>query len=169
MTLIEINPKDLTENAINLIGLDWMLVTAGNLEKYNMMTASWGGLGVLWHKPVCFIFVRPSRYTYEFIEENDHLSLSFFTKDHRPELNFCGRKSGRDVNKMDDVNLTPVGKNETVYFDEAKIVMICKKLYLHDLKEENFVYHIQDKFYKNGNYHRMYICEILSCHVEKAK
>ena len=164
MTFVEINPKDLTENAINLIGLDWMLVTAGNLEKYNMMTASWGGLGVLWHKPACFIFVRPSRYTYEFLENNDHFSLTFFTKEHRPELNFCGTKSGRDVNKMKEVKLTPIGKNETVYFEEAKIVMICKKLYIHDLKSENFVHHIQNKFYKNGNLHRMYICEILSCH-----
>ncbi|MFW9922938.1 MAG: hypothetical protein ACFFDW_06575 [Candidatus Thorarchaeota archaeon] len=67
MTFTEILPKDLKDNAIQLIGLDWMLIASGSKEKYNMMTASWGGLGVLWHKPVCFVFIRPSRYTFYFI------------------------------------------------------------------------------------------------------
>ena len=163
MAFIDINPKDLTANAIKLIGLDWMLVTAGQIEKYNMMTASWGGLGVLWHKPVCFIFVRPSRYTYEFIEANDYFSLTFFGKDYRSELNFCGTKSGRDVNKMEEVKLTPIEGFDTVAFKEADLILYCKKLYSDDLQSENFLHPIQNDFYKNGNYHRMYINEIVAC------
>jgi len=163
MTFEEIIPKDLTANAIKLIGLDWMLVTSGDKKRYNMMTASWGGLGVLWHKPVCFVFVRPSRYTYEFIEENDYFSCTFFSKDYRSELNFCGTKSGRDVNKMEEVKLTPVENFGTVAFEEADLVLYCKKLYYHDLQTANFLHPIQNEFYKNGNYHRMYISEIVAC------
>ncbi|NHJ06078.1 MAG: flavin reductase family protein [Candidatus Heimdallarchaeota archaeon] len=164
MSFTEILPKDLTENAIKLIGLDWMLITSGNIEKFNMMTASWGGLGVLWHKPVCFIFVRPSRYTFEFLKDNEKFSLTFYNKDFRSILNFCGTKSGRDINKMKDVELTPIEEENTIYFEEAKLVLICKKLYYHDLKTENFLYQIQDKFYKDNNYHRLYIGEIIHCY-----
>ncbi len=163
MSFTLINPKDLTENAIKLIGLDWMLITAGDLGKYNMMTASWGSLGVLWHKPVCFIFVRPSRYTYEFLKENPMFSLNFFDKSYRPELNFCGSKSGRDVDKMKEVKLTPEEANGTVYFKESQLVMLCKKLYFHDIIPENFLHSIKDLVYKNGDYHRLYIGEIVSC------
>lgn len=164
MSFTEILPKDLGENAIKLIGLDWMLITSGNLEKYNMMTASWGGLGVLWHKPVCFIFVRPSRYTFEFLKENETFSLTFYNKDFRSTLNFCGTKSGRDVNKMKDVELTPIEEENTIYFKEAELVFICKKLYYHDLRTENFLHQIQENFYKDDNYHRLYIGEIIRCY-----
>ena len=166
MTFTEINPKDLEENAIKLIGLDWMLIASGDMKKYNMMTASWGGIGVLWHKPVCFVFVRPSRYTYEFIEANQNFSLNFLSNDYKDVLNFCGSKSGRDVNKMKEVNITPKENQETIYFEESQIVLFCKKLYYHDLQSENFLHQIQDKFYKNGNFHRLYIAEILQCYVK---
>ncbi len=166
MTFKEITPKDLTENAVDLIGLNWMLIASGDKEKYNMMTASWGGLGVIWHKPVCFIFVRPSRYTYEFIEKNDQFSLNFFTEDYRPILNVCGSKSGRDINKMKECKLTTTAENGTIYFNEARITLVCKKLYYDDLKSDHFLHPIQDNFYKNGNFHRMYIGEILKCYVK---
>ncbi|NHJ47016.1 MAG: flavin reductase family protein [Asgard group archaeon] len=169
MNFEEINPKDLTENAIKLICLDWMLITSGQKDKYNMMTASWGGLGMLWHKPVCFIVVRPSRYTYDFLEKNDNFSLTFFTKDYRDILNFCGTKSGRDVNKMTEVNLTPLEQQSTVYFKEADTVLICKKLYSHDFNPDALPDFVKEKVYKSGNYHRLYIGEILTCYKRKEK
>ena len=67
----KINPEQLAENAFKLIGKDWMLITAGTRDKFNMMTASWGGMGNLWMNPVCFTFIRPTRYTYEFAEKNE--------------------------------------------------------------------------------------------------
>ncbi len=167
MTFVEINPKDLTENAIKLIGLDWMIINAGTDKKYNMMTASWGGLGMLWHKPVCFIFVRPSRYTYQFIENQETFSLNFFDEKYRSILNFCGAKSRQDINKMEEVELSPLEILNTIYFKEARLVLICKKLYYHDLNPENFLHTFGDKFYKDGNYHRMYIGEIQSCLVQQ--
>ncbi|NHK30984.1 MAG: flavin reductase family protein [Asgard group archaeon] len=167
MIFDEIHPKDLTENAIRLICLDWMLVTSGQISDYNMMTASWGGLGMLWHKPVCFIVVRPSRHTFNFLEKNDNFTLSFFTKDYRDVLNFCGTNSGRDVNKMTEVDLTPLEEQNTVYFEEAKIVLICKKLYSHDFNPEILPEFVKEKVYKSGDYHRLFIGEILTCYKRK--
>lgn len=167
MIFEEIYPKNLTENAIKLIGLDWMLITSGQLGKYNMMTASWGGLGMLWHKPVCFIVVRPSRYTFKFLEKNDTFSLSFFSKKYREILNICGTKSGQDFDKMNEINLTPLEEQNTVYFEEAEIVLICKKLYTHDFIPENLPEFVKEKVYNNGDYHRLFIGEILICYKRK--
>ena len=167
MNFEEINPKELNRNAIKLIGLDWMLITSGTMEDYNMMTASWGGLGMLWHKPVCFIVVRPSRHTYNFIEKNDNFSLSFFTKEHRETMNFLGTNSGRDVDKMNDVKLTPLEEQNVVYFEEAEIVLICRKLYNHDFNPEHLPEFVKEKVYKNGDYHRLYIGEIMTCYRRK--
>ncbi len=97
MERIEIN--QLSENFIEAVGKEWMLITAGVLENFNMMTASWGGMGYLWNKPVAFIFVRPERYTYEFIEKSDYFTLSFLGK-LRKVYNICGSKSGRDIDKL---------------------------------------------------------------------
>ena len=108
----KIAPKDIDKNVIKLIGQDWMLVTAGDQEKFNMMTASWGSMGYLWNKPVVMVFVRPQRYTFEFTEKKDEFTLSFFDEKYRHALNVCGSVSGRDVNKVQESGLTP-------YFTEA--------------------------------------------------
>ena len=163
MTFIESNYREIPDNVFKLIGREWMLLTSGTKENYNMMTASWGGLGILWMKPVCFIFVRPSRYTYEFLEKNDQFSIGFFTEEQKPILNLCGSKSGREINKMKDVELTPVEDSDTVYFEESRMVFICKKIYHHDINDENFVSPVREDIYKEGDFHRMYICEITKC------
>ena len=98
----KIAPKDIDKNVIKLIGQDWMLVTAGDQEKFNMMTASWGSMGYLWNKPVVMVFVRPQRYTFEFTEKKDEFTLSFFDEKYRHALNVCGSVSGRDVNKVQE-------------------------------------------------------------------
>ena len=104
---IEINPLELRDNVFRQIGRDWMLVSAGNKGNFNTMTASWGGMGVLWNTNVCFAFVRPSRYTYEFMEREKYFSLSFFKDGYRRALQFCGSHSGRDTDKMAGAELTP--------------------------------------------------------------
>ena len=108
----KIEPKDINENVIRLIGDEWMLVTAGDREKFNMMTASWGSMGFLWNKPVVMVFVRPQRYTFEFSEKRDTFTLSFFDERYRRALNVCGSVSGRDTDKVKESGLTP-------YFTEA--------------------------------------------------
>ena len=96
MMFHEIAPKTLTENVFSLIGDRWMLITAGTPDHCNTMTASWGGLGVLWRKPMATIYVRPQRYTFGFIEQSDEFTLSFFGPQWKKALSYCGAVSGRD-------------------------------------------------------------------------
>jgi len=158
----EISPKQLGYNPFKLIGDDWALITAGNLHSYNMMTASWGGIGVLWGKNVATIYIRPQRYTYEFIEANEYFTLSFFEDDKKSALNYCGKYSGRDFDKAKECNLTAIKVGESVSFDEAKLILVCKKLYHHDITPDNFYDESIEKNYANKDYHRMYIGEIVT-------
>jgi len=157
----EITPKEIAESPLKLIGDDWMLVTAGDKEKFNTMTASWGGVGVLWKKNVAFIFIRPQRYTFEFIENGEYLTLSFFDESYKKALGICGSKSGRDVDKMKETGLTPVTTHEGVYFKEAKLVMVCKKMYADFLNKDAFLDEtVIPECYPGGDYHKMYVCSI---------
>ncbi|HHW47161.1 MAG TPA: flavin reductase family protein [Clostridiaceae bacterium] len=161
---VEIKPEQITDNTFKLIGSDWMLITAGTLDAYNTMTASWGGLGVLWNKNVCFCFVRPTRYTYGFMEKADTFTLSFFDEDYRDALRFCGSHSGRDVDKAAKTGLTPAQSgNGSVYFNEARMVIECRKLYFQDIDPANFLDPGIEKNYSQKDYHRMYIGEIVRC------
>ncbi|MGC9468391.1 MAG: flavin reductase family protein [Anaerolineae bacterium] len=158
----EINPHDLTENAISLIGKEWMLITAGKLDHFNMMTASWGTLGYLWNRPVAFAFVRPQRYTFGLMEQSSYFSLTFFDEEHRDVLDYCGSHSGRDVDKVAKTGLTPmVGESGAVYFDEARLVMECRKIYAQDITEANFLEAtIIAQHYQKRDFHRLYVGEI---------
>lgn len=160
----EINPEDIHDNVFKLIGSDWMLVSAGTRESFNMMTASWGGMGVLWNKNIAICFVRPHRYTYDFIERADFFTLSFFSEEHRTALNLCGSKSGRQVNKAAATGLTSVvGETGAIYFAEARLVLECRKLYFHDLNPAHFLDGDIHKNYSKRDYHRMYLGEIVHC------
>ena len=103
----EINPKEIVESPFKLIGDDWALVTAGDREKFNTMTISWGGVGIMWGKPVVFTFIRPQRYTFAFMENGDRYTMSFFDEKYRDALKFCGSKSGKDYDKVKETGLTP--------------------------------------------------------------
>ncbi len=165
----EVQPQDIKDNPFRVIGTDWMLITAGTLKKYNMMTASWGGWGVLWHKNVCFCVVRPGRYTYEFMEQADYFTLSYFDGTHKEKMKFCGANSGRDVDKMRLAGLTPAESTPgCVYFQEARLVIICKKIYFQQIAPENFLdKHIEDN-YPQKDYHRMYVGEVTRCFVKSS-
>lgn len=152
-------PRALDENPFSLIGDRWMLITAGDCEKHNCMTASWGGVGVLWGKEVAFIFVRPTRFTYGLLEKNDRFSLTFYEESFRPQLQLCGRESGRDIDKTAACGFTLAFEEDTPYFTEASLVLFCKKLYFSDLDPAHFLDPAIEKFY-NEDYHRMYAAEI---------
>lgn len=158
-----ISPDKLNENAIKLIAEDWMLISAGKIDNYNNMTASWGGLGNLWNKPVAFIFVRPPRYTYKFIEQNEYFTICFFEEKYRSILQLAGSKSGREINKMKDLGITVIeSKNKSVFYAEAKIVIECKKIYFQDINPDNFLSGNIIKHYPKRDFHRMYVGEIIS-------
>lgn len=159
-----IKPTAVGDNVFSLIGTDWMLITAGTPESYNTMTASWGGMGVLWNKQVCFCFVRPTRYTYEFIEKSNQFTLSFFDDRYREALSFCGSNSGREIDKAEKTGLTPVRSGSgAVYFDQARMVFECEKIYFQDLIPDNFLKREIAGNYPQKDYHRMYIGEITGC------
>lgn len=162
MAFQKISAKDIDENIFKLIGDKWMLITGGDGNGYNPMTASWGGAGVLWAKPVVFCFIRPQRYTKHFMEDREYFTLSFYNEKFRPQLNLCGTKSGKDIDKVKETGFTSViSETGAVYFDEADLVFICKKVYADDMKPENMLSPEIDKNYPGKDYHRMYVGEII--------
>ena len=158
----KIETRAIQENVFSLIGRDWMLITAGKRDHYNMMTASWGTAGVLWKKPVIMIFIRPQRYTYECVEKQAHFTVSFFNEKHRDLLNLCGTTSGRDLNKMNIDDFTPIETpSGSVAFEEAKLILECRKIYYDDIEPDFFQVFDIEKIYPKEDYHRFYIGEIL--------
>ncbi len=158
----EINPYELNKNAFQMIGKDWFLICAGNENASNCMTASWGQMGVLWNKPVFTCVIRPQRYTYEFAEKNDIISICFFDDVYRASLTFCGRNSGRDVDKLDVTGFVPIYDEGAVYYRQARLVLICRKIYVSDIKEENFFdKNICESAYPSKDYHRAYTLEVI--------
>ncbi|MFU0831803.1 MAG: Flavin-Reduct domain-containing protein [Oscillospiraceae bacterium] len=157
----EVPISDLQFNPFTMIGKEWMLITAGNAEKCNTMTASWGGLGILWNKPVSTIYIRPSRYTLEFLDKESHYSLCVFDEVHRQALSYCGSHSGRDGDKIQATGLTPVFTENAPYFSEAKLVLICRKLYKQTMEPACFIDSSLDAAnYPNKDYHHVFIGEI---------
>ena len=156
-----INPKELNANFISLLDDRWALLGAKGGESCNAMTVSWGGVGVLFHKPVATIYVRPQRYTYELIEQSPEFTLSFLPEGHRKALTLFGSKSGRDMDKIKESGLTLAMATETApYFEEAELALVCRKLYLQDFDPKGFLDPAIHEFYPERDYHRMYIGEI---------
>lgn len=153
-------PVEKLSNTFDLIGKQWMLITSGNMSAFNTMTASWGGMGILWNKPVCFIFVRPQRYTYEFLEKNDDFTLCFLPEEKREALKICGSTSGRDCDKVAKAGLTPISIGNNVAFNESEKIIICKKMYFGDISPNGFLSADIAKNYPKNDYHRVYIGEI---------
>lgn len=165
----KIDLTELRDNVFDTIGKEWMLVTAGTAEHFNTMTASWGCLGWLWNKPVAVVFIRPERYTHDFIEGHDVLTLSFLGS--QPEMrniyNVCGSKSGRDCDKAAMTGLVAQAtEHGGVGFAQSRLTLECRKLYKSDIKPEEFADPSIAKWYggKNGGYHDVYVVEILAAY-----
>ncbi len=158
----------ISTNAAQLIGSQWMLISAGKPgecgKDWNTMTASWGGLGFLWNKPVAYIFVRPNRHTHRFIEAEQGLTLSFMPESCRQQLVYCGRNSGSEVDKMTATGLKPLTlESGLVAIDGAELVLECRKLFRTRLQDADFIdwSEVSPRFYNDADpLHDMYICEI---------
>ncbi len=152
------------EDVIDIIGQQWMLVTAGTKDSYNTMTASWGGMGYLWNRPVAFVFIRPERYTHDFIESNERLTLSFYPESYRKALQICGTKSGRDIDKAKETGLVPVELEDGVMtFSQARLTVVGRKLFKAPMKEAEFIdKSILAQWYGGGHggLHDVYVVEI---------
>ena len=161
--------SSLSFNPFAKIGKEWMLLTAGSKESFNTMTASWGQLGVLWSRNVFTCYIRPNRYTFEFVEKDEYFTASFFGEEYRNALSFCGSHSGRDCDKVKETGLTPVELGGSMAFDEADMVFVCRKLYTYDMKESGFVTDdgIAEQNYASAPYHKAYIAEIVGVYVKE--
>lgn len=165
----KVSAEDIKLNPFEIVLKDWMLVTAGPPDAYNTMTAGWGGMGALWSKPICFCVIRPTRYTYEFMEKNENFTLCFFPDEYKEALQFCGSRSGRDVpDKARKAGLTPIpgSLQGTTVFREARLVFECRKIYFEDLNPNNFLDPKIEEWYPQKDYHRLYIGEIVNCWIK---
>ena len=157
-----VDPKELQDNVFSLIGDKWMLITAGTAERCNTMTASWGGLGVIWGAPAATCYIRPQRYTKEFVDREEYFTLAFFGEEHRKALALCGAKSGRDVDKVKECGFTTKTAGcGAPYFEEADLVLVCRKRFVQPLDPDCMPEDVKEKWYPQKDYHVMYIGEIV--------
>ena len=156
----ELEPRMWNDEVFSMWDRRWALLTAGTEEHCNTMTVGWGGLGVLWRKPVVTLYVRPNRYTFTFVEEQDTFTLSFFDKTWRDQLVRCGSVSGRDHDKFAECGFhVGMDGESTPYIQEASLVLVCKKLYWNDL-DTNTMDPARLEHDESDRVHRMYVGEI---------
>ncbi|MBQ1238021.1 MAG: flavin reductase [Oscillospiraceae bacterium] len=148
-------------DAFKVFDKQWALVSAGTPEDYNTMTISWGGLGTLWSRPVATVYVKPIRYTYEYLEKNEYFTVSFFPEEYKKDLGVLGSKSGRDGDKVALTGLHAVKAENSVTFREASATLLCKKIYWQDLDPAQMPAEVIDTYYKTEAAHRMYIGEVV--------
>ncbi len=185
----EILPSELNKTAFEMIGKDWMLIASGNENSLNTMTASWGGMGVMWNKNVVFAFIRPSRYTFDFVNKHDYFSCSFFDESYRKMLSYMGTHSGRDTDKIKECALTPIfseivnyktednclnssevdtkdsalssAPSSVPFFEQANTAIICKKLYAQPMNDKFFTDEKTKEKFGGEDFHYLYIGEII--------
>ena len=153
---------DFNTNIFETFDKQWALLTAGDMDNFNTMTISWGGLGTLWGKPVITSYIRQSRLTHDYIDNNEYFTVSFYPEEYKKILGILGSKSGRDMDKMHESGLTPVACENTVTFKEAKTTFLCKKLFKQTIDTDNIPADLQEKFYPTKDDHDMYIAEVIS-------
>lgn len=155
--------KDFKVNPFTLMSQDWFLLTSGNKDDYNTMTASWGLSGYLWNKNIITTYIRPQRHTYEIAKKNDIFTLSFLEENQRDVLRFCGRTTGKKIDKVKETGLTPIELDGGIAFEQAKMIFICKKIYEQDISVNSFLdLDIVKKNYPNHDYHTSFVGEIIS-------
>lgn len=160
MSFREISAKQLKENPVSMFDDRWALITAGNSEKCNTMTASWGALGELWNNDVCFVFIRQSRYTKEFVDGAERFTVSILPEEYRSALAFCGKESGRSFDKFRESGLTPFFVDGTAAVAEADTVLVCKKLSATEILPDSFIDPCVAACYPTDDYHTMYVGKI---------
>lgn len=152
---------DFRAESFDIFDKDWALLTAGAEQHYNTMTISWGGLGTLWGKPVVTVYVKPIRYTHQFMEQSDCFTVSFYSEKYRKALGLLGSLSGRDGDKVAEAGLTPEALDSAVTFKEAKVTLVCKKIYRQDMDTNAMPADVVKDFYGSEDAHTIYIGEVI--------
>ena len=153
--------KEFLDRSLSIFQSDWALVTAGTTDNYNTMTIGWGGLGTLWRKPVCTVYVKPCRYTHSFMDANEYFTVSFFDKEYRGALSVLGTKSGRDTDKVAEVGFDTVACGESVTFKQAKTTLLCKKIYRQDLCTDTMPAEVIQTYYTEEAPHTVFVGEVV--------
>jgi len=161
--------RELDFNVFNEIGERMLLITASDEKngRINAMTASWGTMGILWNKPVCILFIRPQRYTKELVDSEGSFSVNVLEPGHKQAYAICGSLSGRDNDKIAMSGLNPVMLGRAQGFDESQLVLEVKKLYTDTLKAGGFLGKEELGHYKDGDFHDVYVCEIVSAYLKE--
>ncbi len=165
MSFTKVNIAEQSINPFETIGQKWLLISAGTEEKWNTMTASWGGLGVIWGKPSATCYIRRSRYTKEFVDNSEYFTLTVLRDGYRDALNRLGSNSGRDIDKMHGSGLTPVFIDGQPTFEEAGMVLICRKRCKSGISPEDMAEDVLERWYSDHDYHTMYIGEIVAAYM----
>jgi len=157
-----IDPASLTVKPTELLHQRWMLITAGTAEKLDTMTAGWGGFGYIWGFPSTTCYIRPQRYTKEFVDREEYYTLAFFGPEHRSALQLCGTKSGREVDKVKECGFTvETAACGAPYFAEAELVLVCRKRFAQEMDPANIPGDIKKQWYPERDYHTLYIGELV--------
>lgn len=153
--------KEFNAKSFEVFDKEWALVTAGTKDSCNAMTISWGGLGTLWGRPVATVYVKPVRYTWNFMKENDYFTVSFYDEQYRKALGVFGSKSSRDTDKVKETGFTPVYLENAVTFREAKTTLLCRKIYTQDLDIDAIPDFARERYYTEEAPHTMFIGEVI--------
>lgn len=156
MAMKEIDIREVKENLVHLLADEWALVTAGRGDALGTMTVSWGGIGELWGKDMTTIYIRPQRYTKKFLDENNYFTLSFYPEQYKDALRLCGSKSGREINKVEATGLTPCYYEKAPYFEEAKLVLVCRKVAVSAFEPSQFLDSSIMQNYAQNDFHAIY-------------
>lgn len=166
LQLKNIPVRDLKIKAFNQWDSNWLLLTSGDYSKrkYNTMTVAWGSIGNMWNLPFAMVVVRPSRFTFEFMNTYPSFTLCGFSEEYRKALNLLGTKSGRDGDKINESGLTAIKAEmvSTPVFAEAELAIECNKIYFEDFNPARFMDERIEKNYPKKDYHRMIFGEILA-------
>ncbi|MDO4316442.1 MAG: flavin reductase family protein [Oscillospiraceae bacterium] len=168
MRLQPVDPKTLTPEIFQVFGTQNALLTAGDKSGCNTMTIGWCQMGRLWNLPVCTVYVRPERYTYQFMESHDYFTVSVLPLSEKKTMAFCGTKSGRDADKIKECGLTACyGAGDAPFFDEAELVLVCKKLFVQDMTPSCVVdERIFQSYGAKGGWHRIYTGEVVEAYTK---
>lgn len=165
MAFTKVDVSTLSCNPFTLLAKQWMLVSAGTPDNWNTMTASWGGVGVIWGAPTATVYIRHSRYTKEFVDAQEYFTITFLQNGNQKALGVLGATSGRDMDKMHNSGLTPMQVEGQPTFAQAHTVFVCRKRYAGDLNRQDFLDDsIDSTWYENNDYHVMYLGEIVACY-----
>ena len=161
----DLNYMSIAEDAVSKIKKGAFL-TVKAADALNTMTIGWATFGVIWQKPIMMVAVRSTRHTFGIIEKAQDFTVTIPSVDMSKATNFCGSKSGRDVDKFKMCNLeTADGRNvASPIIKVPGIHYECKIVYKSAMNPDNLDKNYDKSIYPKKDYHTHYFGEIVACY-----